>query len=332
MGRAMKPMPELTRAPLSPVRIGVVRNPRSHRNKGAAAAPAASEGVVVAAPASRKELGGVLAGFAEQGIGLIVVDGGDGTVRDVLTRGDAVFGDAWPRLMVLPKGKTNALALDLGMPAKMTLDAALGGLAGARIERRRALRIERIDGEGPPVFGFILGAGVFNAAIDAAQVTHRLGAFQGLAVGLTVVIGTVLALAGIGRGPWRALWPTRIVLADGGEMARSRHGRAGERWALGLSTLRTFPLGMKPFAGADADGDSPIAVLAVDAPLRRVVARAPLILAGAGGARYAKLGVHRAASARLELELGGRFVLDGEIFPPGAYRIGLGPELEFLVP
>ena len=51
-----------------------------------------------------------------------------------------------------------------------------------------------------------------------------------------------------------------------------------------------------------------------------------------GGPRYTALGVHRTASVSFEVELGGNFILDGESFPPGDYRIGLGPELEFVVP
>jgi diacylglycerol kinase (ATP) len=198
--------------------------------------------------------------------------------------------------------------------------------------RRRALRIEHRDGTEPPVFGFIMGTGVFNAAIDAGQVAHRFGAFQGLAVGLAATFGMVMALIGIGRGPWRALSPTRIVTAEDGELPRSRHGLVGQRFAAGLSTLTTFPLGMKPFAGANREAGKAIAYLAIDAPLRRVVARVPLILAGAQGRHYPELGIHRGATRELEIELGGRFILDGESFPPGAYRVGLGPELEFLVP
>ena len=328
----MKPILDDPTAPLLPGPIGIVRNPRSHRNRANPEQLVETEAILVAEPASRDGLVAELDRFAERRVGLIVVDGGDGTMRDLLTRGAAVFGEAWPQLMVLPKGKTNALALDLGMPGKLTLDAALAGVAGAQIERRRALRIEPCDGSRPPFYGFIMGTGVFNMAIDAAQVTHRFGAFQGLAVGLTVATGMVLALLGIGRGPWRALSPTRIVSADGSEMPRSRHGRDGARWTVGLSTLSKFPLGMKPFAGTGQSASAPIACIAVDAALRRIVAAAPAILAGAGGRRFTALGVHRGASHAYEVELGGRFILDGESFPAGAYRIGLGPELQFLVP
>lgn len=332
MGGAMKPFLDQPTVPNLPGRIGIIRNPRSHRNKANPRQLVESDRVLVAMPASRAELAGTLARFAGQNVELIVIDGGDGTVRDILTRGDAVFGETWPRLMVLPKGKTNALALDLGMPGKMTLDQALAGISGAHTERRRALRIEPKDGSRPPFYGFIMGTGVFNVAIDAAQVAHRFGAFQGLAVGLTVATGVIMALLGIGRGPWRSLSPTRIVGATGAEVPHSRHGRRGERWAVGISTLSAFPLGMKPFAGSGQERSAAIACLAVDAPLRRVIARAPAILAGWGGPRYTALGVHRCAAQAFDIELGGRFILDGESFPAGAYHIGLGPELEFLVP
>ena len=328
----MKPILDDPTAPVLPGRIGVLRNPRSHRNKRSAPALVESDRILIAAPASREDLAAVLSRFAQAQVELIVVDGGDGTVRDLLSRGHAVYGASWPRLMVLPNGKTNALALDLGMPARMMLDQALAAVPGARIERRRALRIEPSDGSRPPVFGFIMGTGVFNVAVDAAQVTHRFGAFQGFAVGLTLLTIMIMTLLGIGRGPWRALSATRLVDAAGNEMPRSRHGRPGERWGVGLSTLGKFPLGLRPFAGSGQSEGAAIACIAIDAPLRRVVATAPAILAGAGGPYYSGIGVHRSASPRFEIELGGRFILDGESFPPGAYSVGLGPELEFLVP
>src|SRR3546814_6394575 len=54
--------------------------------------------------------------FAAEGVDLLVVDGGDGTVRDVISAAPAAFGDRMPRMAILPSGKTNALALDLGVP------------------------------------------------------------------------------------------------------------------------------------------------------------------------------------------------------------------------
>jgi hypothetical protein len=270
-----------------------------------------------------------LQGFAEQGVDLIVIDGGDGTVRDVLTRGAAVFRTRWPQLVVLPKGKTNALAADLGMPRRWPLAEALQATARARIEIRRPLLLEQPDRDGWQAMGFILGGGVFNAAIDAGQVAHRFGAFQGFAVAITAAFGVIQALFGLGKSPWRALAPMSVTTAPGcQEVRRSAHGAPGHRFACGMSTLETFPLGMRPFGKAGKG----IKYLVIDAPLRRVIALVPALLMGLDRPWLKRLGIHRGATEEIGLRLGGSFILDGEAFPPGDYRIRLGPELHFLVP
>lgn len=312
-----------------PARIGVVRNPRSHRNRGAVAHDPIDPDIAITAPASRDELARTLARFAEQGIGLLVVDGGDGTMREIMTAGVPVFGDAWPDILLLPKGKTNALAIDLSMPGKCSLADALRAAPTARRLPRRPLLLEREDEAGhQPVLGFILGAGMFNASIAAGQVAHRFGAFQGFAVAVTVLASIVQALFGVGRSPWRALYGMRIATSDAGEVARSRHGEPGHRYAAGFSTLGRFPVGLQPFA----DMPGPIRYIAVDAPLRRVIALVPAILFGMDRPFLRNLGVFRGSASDIALDLDGRFILDGESFPPGRYRLRQGPELTFLVP
>lgn len=309
-------------------RIGVVRNPRSHRNRGVNPPDPADPHLSIAAPSSREALAEALAQFAEQRIEVLIVDGGDGTMREVLTRGAPIFGDRWPQLLVLPKGKTNALAVDLGMPAKYSLADALRSLPSARRVRRRPILVDPGAG-GRQVLGFILGAGVFNAAIAAGQVAHRFGAFQGFAVGVTAACVVLQGLFGVGRSPWRSLSGMRFGRADNeNDIRRSPHGRAGWRFAAVFSTLESFPLGMRPFAGA---GEG-IRYLVVDAPLRRVIALVPAILMGLDRPFLSRLGVHRGSVDALDLDLEGRFVLDGEAFAPGRYQMRLGPELHFLVP
>ncbi len=310
-------------------RIGIVRNPRSHRNKGHAVVPHEDARTITVVPGNRDELTGVLERFAREGVGAIIVDGGDGTVRDLLTRGDAIYCDDWPALMVLPKGKTNALAIDLGLPGRFPLEEGLGVIDHAHTVVRRPIRVEHVGAGDPPVLGFIMGSGVFNAAIDAGRIAHGLGGFQGLAVGITAAIGMGRALFGSDSGPWRALTPTRVCPApDGEDVPHSAHGVPGQRYATGFSTLEAFPLGMRPFSGTGPG----IRYLVFDAPLRRVLARVPMILKGAHPPFYTDLGIHRGSADEIALELGGHFILDGESFPPGDYVLRLGPELRFLVP
>jgi diacylglycerol kinase family enzyme len=311
----------------------VIRNRRSHRNRGAKPESPGHPDVLTVSPRDREELGEALAQFAEERIELLVVDGGDGTMREVLTRGAPVFGERWPKLVVLPKGKTNALALDLGMPSKWTLAEALRAAPHARVVKRRPILIDQPEGAGRQVMGFILGAGVFNEVIAAAQVAHRFGAFQGFAVAVTALFGVLQALFGIGKSPWRKVTGMRIRTgAEGRDVPHSRHGSAERRFASGISSLRRFPLGMRPFADTGADREGGIRYLVVDAPLRRVIALVPAVLMGLDRPFLPRLGVHRGAADELTLELEGSFILDGEGFPPGRYRLRPGPELHFLVP
>lgn len=310
--------------------VGVIRNPRSHRNRGQQAEAVDAPNVLTSEPKSRADLAATLADFAARGIDLLVVDGGDGTVRDVLTCGAPAFGDDWPDLIVLPKGKTNALIGDLGMPKAWPLAEALRATHRTRIVRRRPIVVERRDESGKRVMGFIIGTGVFNAAIEAGQVAHRFGAFQSFAVAVTVVMAVMQALFGIGRSRWRATSLMRLRLGpDGRSVAHSGHAPGEERFAAGFSTLDGFPLGMKPFGREPGEG---IRFVAVDAPLRRVVAMVPMLLMGWDRPGLVGLGVHRGAASEIAMDLGDGFVLDGEHFPSGSYRLSQGPELRFLVP
>lgn len=309
--------------------IGVIRNPLSHRNRGLAPDMADHPGVVTETPHSREELGRVLANFAERGIDILVVDGGDGTMRDILTCGMPMFGRHWPRLLILPKGKTNALAADLGLPNRWPVADALAAAAHGRIAERRPLIVDRADRQDGQVLGFILGAGVFTTAIRAGQTAHRFGAFNSFAVALITIVGIAQALFGFGSGEWRKLTRLRYGLGEGGKQAaHSGHGQQGCRFAILVSTLSRFPLGMRPF-GRFRDG---LNFVILDAPLRRVVALVPALLAGIEMRGFKRLGVHRGTSPQASFECEDKFILDGEAFPPGKYRLRMGPSLQFIVP
>lgn len=310
-------------------RIGVIRNPKSHYNRKSAAQPIDLPHVLHLAPRGRPEIARALAQFAEQKVELLVIDGGDGTVRDILTEGLAIFGRDWPKLLVLPSGKTNALALDLGVPKRLRLGEALRVAARARTVTRRPLLIERQGRDGKKLMGFLFGAGVFNAVIDAGQVAHRFGAFQSTAVGVTAVAGIVQALIGIGDSPWRRTVPMRLTLGqDKQPMVQSGYGTRGERYGVGLSTLRHFPLGMRPFG--DVPGE--LRFFVWDRPLRRLIAMAPAILMGWNPVFLRRLGLFRGGVDEIHMALEGNFILDGESFAPGELRITAGHEVQFLVP
>ncbi|MEU0980070.1 diacylglycerol kinase family protein [Streptomyces griseus] len=101
--------------------------------------------------------GGQTAGALRAGAELIVVCGGDGTVRAVA---DALAGTGVP-LVLVPSGTGNLLARNLGLPLGPA-DALAAGLTG----EPRALDLGRIEGDGFPAVHFTAMAG---AGLDAAM-------------------------------------------------------------------------------------------------------------------------------------------------------------------
>jgi diacylglycerol kinase (ATP) len=298
-------------------RTGVILNPWSRRNRRAEARREALPGVLTAAPHTPEALDEALAAFAAARLDLLAIDGGDGTVREVLTRAIAHFGSSPPPIAVLPSGKTNALALDLGAPLHWTLDEALESCRAGRITRRAPLEVTRAGEAEPFVRGFILGAGAYVHATDLAQRAHRLGAFNSFAVAITIAAAAVRTLGGGARSPWRH---GAYMGLDGAEPRPI--------FVLAASSLKRLPLGLKPFGPPSAE----LRTLVIDAPPRRLLRALPYVLAGRDAEWLGKAGYHRNVVEGFDLVLDGRFVLDGEAFPAGHLRISRGPELDFVKP
>lgn len=315
-------------------RVGVIYNPRSHGNLGADFDCGVCPHVHIAQPGARGQLPQALAEFAARGIDLLVINGGDGTVRDVLTCGHAIFGHDWPTIAVLPKGKTNALTVDLGVPADWTLQHAIDALEdGARV-RRRPMAITALKGSGgtpatSQVMGFILGAGAFTTAIRAGQSVHRLGAFNSLVVGLTALWALAQSLLAGRANLWRRGARMQLRLgAAGAPMAHSGLGDPGMRQILFASTLERLPAGIRPFGRLR----SGLKLVVVDQISRRTTALIPAMVMGWMDKNLRDRGVHQLTASQFALAIEDQFILDGEAFPAGEYRIEQGPELEFVTP
>lgn len=303
-------------------RAGVIHNTRSRHNRGAEPAfPPA--GVLLATPNSHDELDAALAHFAAEGVDLLVVDGGDGTVRDVMTQAPAHFPDHTPTMAVLPSGKTNALAFDLGAPPEWTLEAVLESAARGRTDRRRQLEVFRAGDETPLARGFIFGAGAFVRATELAQRTHRLGAFEGVAVGMTLAAAVVKTLLGGPRSGWRS--GELMQLSFEGEPLHD----GGQVFLLLVSTLERMPLGVHPFGAHVPDG---LRTLTVEAPPKRLLRALPPLLAGRQPPWLEAAGYHQRAVERIDFALAAGFVLDGETYAGGAYNLRVGDAVEFVIP
>jgi hypothetical protein len=331
-------LPQVTRptAPLggavAPVRqvplVGVIRNLRSHRQAAALPDWSGRANLLIETPDKRSELQDVLARFAERRVDYLVVAGGDGTVRDVLTCGEGYFGETWPPLIIVPSGKTNALAVDLGLPAKWTLEEALEALAAGRVELRRPLVVAQRDNADARVQGFVFGAGAYASAIQLGQRAHDKGAFNNLAVAVTAVWAFLQTLFGNARNVWRRGTAMRLFDGEGRELPHSGFGRGEERHLVFASTLGRFPAGMRPF-GNDGNG---LRAAVIDSTHRGLLLRLPLIFRGVVSERMRRFGYHVVRAEGLQIDIAERFILDGEAFPGGRYQLSLGPKLRFVVP
>lgn len=305
-------------------RIGILSNPRSHRNRAQSYLPSA-EGlgfdVMIRSPRKLPDLSRALLDFADAGIEVLIVDGGDGTVRDALTCAYPIFGNAMPLLAVVPSGKTNALALDLGLPADWTISDAIHAAGKGAVTMRRPVEIVRAGSSDPDLRGFLFGAGAFVRATGLAQRTHKAGAFNGLAVGLSLGWGIAQTMFGGRRNPWRAGERMRIGVEGSAPMERDFYMLFG-------STLERLPLNVKPF-GALRDG---LKMLAVDAPPAWMPFTVPALLSGASPAWLEKAGYHRGAPSSFTLSLDGGFVLDGELYAGGDMTVRPGDPLRFVTP
>ena len=320
---------EAGRARVAQPRIGVIYNPRSHRNRGQDLDCAAGANITVAQPAKREDIADELADFARQGIDYLIINGGDGTVRDVLTMGQGVFGSNWPALAILPKGKTNALNVDLGAPAGWNLADAIAAYGNGRRIVRRPLEVVREGSGEPPMIGFIFGAGGFTLGVETGQDAHKLGFFNSLAVGVSGAWGLAQALFGSDENKWRR--GTGMVLEylpSHKPMPRSRHGNPLRRAFLLSSTLRKLPMGIQLF-GAERDG---LKLTLLDKPLRRIIVSAPAILLGWRPSWLGEAGFHQLDAEAFAIDIDEAVILDGEAFPPGRYVVGQGPELTFVTP
>lgn len=301
-------------------RIGAIVNRRAHRN-AARELHQASTILGWAAPASAAALEAWLARFAASGIDTLVIDGGDGTIRDVLSAAASIFGARMPSIAIVPSGKTNALAIDLGVPATWTLEDAVAAACNGRIGTRSPVEVTRLGESGRALRGFLFGTGAFVRATEMAQATHRMGAFRGVAVGMALAGAVLQTLLAGSDNDWRRGERTRIELED---------GRVSDRLlylALG-STLERLPLGLKPF-GAIRPG---LKLLGVDAPPRFLLATAPVLLSGSSPEWLKRLGYHHLDADAVRISAPAGFILDGELFQGGDLLVRQGAPLRFVVP
>lgn len=314
--------------------LGLIRNPFSHRNKaGAAGLPDDAVrlfGGHVASPDTPEKLVQALRGFAEGGVDTVAVDGGDGTVREVLTALPHAYGDAPPALAILAAGKTNLIAADVGTtgygPRGLAglVRAAHEGTLGTRTTRRPVLSLHWPDGEHMPVRGMFMGAGAFTRGTDLANAAiHKAGFTQEIAVVLTMAGVLGRALIGNDQHGWLAGEDFSAVINDGAAVD-------GNRFLFLATTLDKLIMGLWPFWD---HGTRPLRFLDVAAHPPGLLGALPRLMTGRPSAGMRNAGAYRSGGAeRIELRLTRPLIMDGETYPAGRVILSAQDSIRFVQP
>ena len=312
-------------------RIGVIRNPKSSRNRnkpGYSAADFAHGDVLVAEPRTENGLAETLADFARREVGIVVVDGGDGTIREVLTALSTAYPDGLPALSVLSSGKTNLIARDVGSAGygRPAIERILDSVRRGELktpQERRALEVNWLDGARPPLRGTFFGAAAFVIGTEFAEKLHRRGILHGPAVAATIASALFQALGKESGKRWLA-GQNMSAVTDGA-------ARDGSRFLFLATTLESLMLGLWPFWGGNG---KPIRYL--DAPAGRIplLSFAVPLLRGRPTQRMLASGFESGTAEEISITCSAPFVLDGEMFHAGekGIRLSAGPAIRFVSP
>ena len=139
---------------------------------------------------------------------VVAINGGDGTVQAALTElySGGHFGGTPPPVAVLPNGKTNLIALDLGAvggdPLKAlerVVELVETGKLDDHVIERQLISLDREDS--PPVLGMFLGgAYLADVMLYCRNRIYPLGLPNGVSHFLAAVLGLFAIIFGLGGG------------------------------------------------------------------------------------------------------------------------------------
>lgn len=158
---------------------------------------------------------------------VLVINGGDGTVQSALTElyHGGHFEGTPPPVAVLPNGKTNLIALDLGAEGdplealSQIIEVAKGDMAKHIVVRELIALSDGSEGARPVLGMFLGGAGLAETILYCRHKIYPLGLPNGLSHFLTVVAVLFSAIVSIKAGflPERSK-PVSISFIRNGEL------------------------------------------------------------------------------------------------------------------
>lgn len=262
------------------------------------------------------QIGEALRTIARVKPSVLIINGGDGTVQAALTElhHGKYFGVDRPPVAVLPNGKTNLIALDLGAVGDplaalaKVLHMAQSDLAPHIVARELISLSDGAAGSRSVLGMFLGGAGLADIILYCRHKIYPLGLPNGVSHVLTA-FALLASFVGIKAGflPPRAL-PVRVRLRQQGEPT-SRFA-----WLL-VTTLEKMLLnGSMVASGPDGGRSGSLKLLAVEGGSIPIMRAIFAVVAGKLG-RSQIAGVHLVNSDEIRIEgKNSSVILDGELF------------------
>jgi diacylglycerol kinase family enzyme len=252
---------------------------------------------------------------------VLVINGGDGTVQAALTElyHGSHFGPNPPPVAVLPNGKTNLIALDLGaagdpiVALERVLELARTDLV-PHIVSRELISLTHGALGGKPVLGMFLGgAGLADTMLFCRHKIYPLGLPNGFAHLLTALAALISLFLGIKAAflPPKPV-PVRVSVLKRGE----HHGRFS---LLMVTTLERLLLNSHLPRDSAAGGGALQLIMVERSPMALIRAMVAAVRGKLGGEKLAGVFFERGDEIRIEGDHSS-VILDGELFEANVDR------------
>lgn len=304
--------------------IGIITNPHSKLNKRNPARSALlgyilGEQGTLEVTNSLEDLGRVAREFKDKGIGILAINGGDGTISRTLTAFLKEYGERpLPRIVLLRGGTINVLANNLGIrgsPEQILYRLLEAHSTSAGLTTTKVSTLE-VEGN----FGFLFGNGAASAFLKEyyRRKSGPLGAF----LWVSLVWASWFWQGRLYRSVVRDLWFTL--------RAPDRPSLAHTTCLVFCSTVRRLPLGY-PLFNRLAQEAQRFQCFSFCFKAKDAVWQLPYLMLKRQEGTPGTL-TFTAERLAVEAEAPFEYTLDGELYTSAksAVELRIGPELEFI--
>ncbi len=278
---------------------------------------------------SSAHLPGALREFAEREVGVLAINGGDGTLHRTLTEmmRRKPFAEQ-PHVAPLRGGRTNMTALDFGATrspqrgVQNLVDACRRGAWSTRRVDRSMLRVTPGTGAAP-LYGFFVGTGVVRRSIEFIHRVFPAGRARGV-FGGAVTTASVVTQAALGKRS-DVLFPDKHGLVLDGEIIEP-----SEYLLVMATSLDRLFLRMRPFWGVRP---RPVRLTAIGWDAEGIGRNALRVASGHGSSLSSSRGYLSRNIRQAVIRQDCGFTVDGELFDTDhedSIEVGATRDIPFL--